>query len=207
MRTGPQTHSPTAEVLPWVRHTASIEDAESRLKPKVCLQQWSNLANTTLPLSLCHRDLVFFGSESSPFSTKPGFISVKQLQNKSLDTHKIICLYQLYQQHWDTDLPFTCWRERRSWALCHSFWLIWLFFLWAVGSAMPLHCWRPSTGHFSIRWPRAKTRPAPGDEFRAGLRISPLPGSGVTPWLWSEMDTVSLASSGLLSALGPKCVS
>lgn len=197
-------HSPTAEVLPWVRHTASIEDAESRLEPKVCLQQWRNLANTTLPLSLLCRDLVFSGSEPSPFSTKPGLISVKQLQNKSLDTHKIFCLYQLHQWHWDTDFPFTCWRERGSSASCHS-WLIWLSFLWAIGSAMSLHCWRPSTGHFIIRWPRTKTRPAPRVELRAGLRISPLPSSGVTPWLWSEMDTVSLASSELLSALGPKC--
>ena len=52
-------YSPTAEVLPWVRCTAYMGDAESRLRPKVCLQRWGKLANTTLPLSLLHGDLVF----------------------------------------------------------------------------------------------------------------------------------------------------
>lgn len=78
-------YSPTAEVLPCVRHTAYMGDAESRLRPKVCLQQWGKLANATLPLSLLHRELVFCGSESSPFSTKTGLISLKQLWNESLD--------------------------------------------------------------------------------------------------------------------------
>jgi len=74
-----------------------MADAESGLRPKVCLKHWRKLANTALPLSLLHMDLVFCGSESSPFSTKPGLFSVKHLQKKSLDTHKIFHLYQLHQ--------------------------------------------------------------------------------------------------------------
>lgn len=44
-------YSPTAEVLPWVRHTACMADAESRLRPKVCLQ-WGGEASEYCPSPL-----------------------------------------------------------------------------------------------------------------------------------------------------------